>query len=66
VDLEDFQEVAVLADLKKKKRLKEKEDRKNRRESKKLVLLVWDVKRRREVLKHLLSFQTLLQLLNVD
>jgi hypothetical protein len=66
VDLEDFQEVAVLADLKKKKRLKEKEDRKNRRESKKLVLLVWDVKRRREVLKHLQSFQTLLQLLNVD
>jgi hypothetical protein len=66
VDLEDFQEVAVLADLKKKKRLKEKEDRKNRRESKKLVLLVWDVKRRREVLKRLQSFQTLLQLLNVD
>ena len=29
MDLEDFQEVAVLADLKKKRKLKENEDKKN-------------------------------------
>jgi len=65
VDLE-VQEVAVLADLKKKRKLKESEDKKNKRESRKLVLHVLVAKRKREVLKHPLNFQTLLLLQNVD